>query len=120
PSKFSRLSAMAWVLCLAACAARPVSPIAMRQSGDEQLSCADLAQQRSANRAAAEQLFRDDRDVESNNVAKNVVGGLLGPVGLLLAGSSDLSNEEQVKARALIDRNDHLVYLARKKACGEQ
>jgi hypothetical protein len=38
---------------------------------------------------------------------------------LALVASTDLSNEEQVKARALADRIERLQYLAKQKGCRE-
>jgi hypothetical protein len=88
----------------------------MTQSGDDTLSCPEIKQQMEANRATAEEFARKDKQVEQGNVAKNV-GGVLPGVGLLLVASTDLSNEEQVKVRAMIDRNEQLTYLAKRKGC---
>jgi hypothetical protein len=106
------------LFCLCGCAAREVTPVAMAQAGDEQLSCAAMKQQIADNRAAEAEFFRKDKQVEQENVAKGV-GGAIPVAGLLLVGSTDLSNEEQVKARALADRNERLAYLAKRKGCSE-
>ena len=37
--------------------------------------------------------------------------------GILVAATTDLSNQDQVKARALADRNERLAYLAKQKGC---
>lgn len=87
----------------------------MAQVGDDDLGCPALKQQIAANSAAMDQLLRKDKQVEQENVVKNVAGAML--VGPLAMGSTDLSNEEQVKARALADRNEHLIYLAKRKGC---
>lgn len=81
------------------------------------MDCAALKQQISQNEAAAEDFLRKDKQAENGNVAKTVVGAAIPVVGLLLAASYDLSNEEQVKARALVDRDERLRYLAKKKGC---
>jgi hypothetical protein len=103
-------------MCLSGCAARQVTPVRMTQAGDEALDCAALSHQIQENRGAAAALLQKDKQVESTNTAK-VVAGALPYVGPLFTASTDLSNEEQVKARAISDRNDWLLYLARKKGC---
>jgi hypothetical protein len=107
-------------LTLAACGTRHVTPVSMSQRGDETLTCSELFEELRVNRSDALRLTARDRNVEQGNVAKNVVGGLLAPIGLLLIATSDLSNEEQVKARSLTDRNERLIYLARTKGCQEK
>lgn len=101
---------------LCGCAARQVTPIAMVQTGDEQLDCAALAAEIKNNEVEAGRLQRKDKEVEQQNVARNVAGVVPG-VGLLAIASTDLSNEEQVKARALADRNEHLTFLSKQKGC---
>jgi hypothetical protein len=103
-------------LLLSSCAAKQFAATPMAQPGDAALSCPELKQQISANRATAEEFARKDKQVEQGNVAKNV-GGIVPGVGLLLVASTDLSNEEQVKVRAMIDRNEQLTYLAKRKGC---
>ena len=88
----------------------------MTQPGDDTLSCPEIKQQIAANDMAAGEFARQDKKVEQGNVAKNV-GGVLPGIGLLLIASTDMSNEEQVKARAMIDRNEQLMYLAKRKGC---
>jgi hypothetical protein len=92
----------------------------MTQVGDDQLSCPMVIEQIKANQSAAAEFLRRNKLVEGENTAKVVVGGLLAPIGLLLAASADMSNEDQVKARSLIDRNERLVFLAKSKGCTEQ
>ena len=48
------------------------------------------------------------------NVAKGL-GSAIPYLGLLIAGSTDLSNEEQIEARALIDRDERLQYLSQRR-----
>ena len=104
-----RLPLLAAMCCLGACAAREVTPVAMSQAGDEQLSCAELDKQRAANVQDIDELLKQDKAVERTNV----VAGVL-PLPMLM----DFSNEEQVKARALLDRNERLNYLIKSKGCG--
>ena len=104
------------ILCLAGCAARQVTPVAISQPGDAELTCNSLKQQ-IADASAAEAAYRHkDKQVESGNAVKTA-GSAIPVAGLFLAGSIDLSNEEQVKARALADRIERLAFLAKQKGC---
>jgi len=58
---FCSLSATAAILCLAACAAREVTPVAMSQAGDEQLSCTELNDQLAANVRDVHELLKQDK-----------------------------------------------------------
>ena len=88
----------------------------MEQPGDDSLTCPAIQQQIADNNAASAKYRKADKDVEAGNVAKGVATAV--PyVGLLAAGSTDLSNEEQVQARALADRNERLGYLVKQKNC---
>ncbi len=90
----------------------------MAQPGDESLSCPELQRQIVENRAEAQKYFRKDKDVENGNTAKTV-GSAIPGLGILLAASIDLSNVEQIKARAMVDRDERLTFLARQKNCTE-
>ena len=110
---------LAVVLSLAACASEPPgSPVHMMQPGDEQLSCAEINTQIKANVTASVSLLELHKSIETGQI----VGGFLnaGLIGALLAAKmSDWNNVQQVEARALIDRNERLTYLARSKGCIE-
>jgi hypothetical protein len=105
------------VAVVAACAARQVTPVSMSQAGDDDLTCTQLNDQMTANQKSAADLLRQDRGVEVGNTVKIATGTVLAPIGILIALTADLSNEEQVKARALIDRDERLTYLAHAKGC---
>jgi hypothetical protein len=100
---------------LSGCAAKQFAAMPMVQPGDDALSCEQIKQQITDNGAAEARFEKEDKQVAGGNVAKVVAGGAL--VGPLAAGTIDLSNEEQVKARALADRNEHLAYLGKQKGC---
>lgn len=89
----------------------------MAQPGDESLTCAALKDQLAANEAAAQDFIHKDRQVKQGNVTKVIVGAAIPYVGLLLAASYNLSNEEQIKGRALVDRDEQLNFLAKQKGC---
>ncbi len=106
--------AIAWVL--AGCAPRPVTPVAMVQPGDDAMGCAAIAAESEANRSRAAALLGQDAEVARGNVARGIATAI--PFGgLAAAASMDLSNAEQVQARALLDRNQRLDLLARDKGC---
>jgi len=98
------------------CAAAKVTPVRMSQPGDENLSCEALKQEIEKNTAAAEDFVKRDQRVRDGNVAKGV-GGAIPAVGILLIGSTDLSNKEQIQGRALVDRDERLTYLSKQKNC---
>jgi hypothetical protein len=88
----------------------------MSQPGDQDLSCQALKQQIAENFVAEEKLMQRDHDVMQANTAKGV-GGVVPIVGPLIIASSDLSNKEQIQARALVDRNERLQSLSKQKNC---
>ncbi len=88
----------------------------MAQPGDEQLTCEQLQREIAANELVAKDFVKKDKAVENGNAAKTVLSAT--PfIGILSAMAVDLSNEEQVKARAIIDRNERLVFLSKQKGC---
>jgi len=88
----------------------------MSRPGDEAMSCDAIKQEILANNTAADAFLRKDKRVEAGNTAKTIASAI--PyVGILIAASNDLSNEEQVRARALADRNEQLGFLAKQKGC---
>ena len=88
----------------------------MSQPGDQDLTCQALKQQIADNSAVAQKFIKEDRQVAEGNVAKGV-GGAIPYLGLLLVASTDLSNKEQVEARALVDRDERLEFLSKQKNC---
>ena len=88
----------------------------MSQPGDENLGCEARQQEIAKNTTAAEDFVRRDQGVRNTNVAKGV-GSAIPAVGILLIGSTDLSNKEQIQGRAIIDRDERLTYLSKQKHC---
>lgn len=110
------LAAAVCAAVAAGCAAKQYTAMPMTQPGDDQLTCSQLQQQIADNEKAAGVLVKKDKAVEDGNAAKTVLSAT--PfIGILSAMAVDLSNEEQVKARAIIDRNERLTYLAKQKGC---
>src|SRR5580693_1963147 len=92
------LLAAGLALCVAACAAQPVTPIAISQSADDQLTCSELDQQIKSNQLAAVELLKKNKEVEQTNGAKVAASVVF---SAWLAFSIDLSHEEQIKMRSL-------------------
>jgi hypothetical protein len=90
----------------------------MSQPGDEALTCPQLQQKIADNDAEETRFLAKDKEVERGNVAKGV-GSAVPYVGILIGAQTDLSNAEQVQARALADRNEWLKLLAKRKGCSE-
>lgn len=109
-----RLCGLLLVPLLWGCAARDVTPISMTQPGDDGLSCGEIRRQISANQDEAAVLLEKNQSVDRLNAAK-VVGSIV--LSGWIALSIDLSREEQIKMRALADRNENLAHLAVKKGC---
>lgn len=101
---------------LSSCAAKQVDPVSMVQPGDAHLTCAEIKRQIAANGVAVGKLLREDMAVENQNTAKSI-GSVVPVAGIFIGASTDLSNEEQIKARALLDRNEHLNFLIAKNGC---
>jgi hypothetical protein len=99
---------------LAGCAARHVDPEPMRRPGDESLTCAQLDQQIAADTEQATALEQADHQLENRNIAAGVAMGL---IGIPAAFMMDLSREEQIRYRSMLDRIETLRYLKDQKTC---
>jgi len=111
-----KVACIALAVCLSGCATREYTTVAMAQPGDDALTCGEIQKQMADNEAVEAQHRKADKDVEAGNIAKGV-GSAIPYAGILIAASTDLSNEEQAKARALADRNERLAALAKQKNC---
>lgn len=85
----------------------------MAQPGDIDLSCDELETEMLRNAQEAAALAGTDDRIKQENDAKTVVGVIVAPVLLTV----DLSDAEQVRYRALWDRNENLGRLRREKEC---
>jgi hypothetical protein len=107
-------AAAAFVWPLASCAARQVTPVAMTQPTDDRLTCPEIDQEMKSNQAAAAELLEKNKEVDQANAAKVAASIVLSG---WFALTVDLSHEEQIKMRALADRNEALAALKAKKRC---
>jgi hypothetical protein len=108
--------AMAAVLAwpLASCAARQVNPVAMTQPTDDRMTCPQIDQEMKSNQSAAAELLEKNKEVDQANAAKVVASVVLSG---WFALTVDLSHEEQIKMRALADRNEALASLKANRRC---
>jgi len=108
--------AMAAVLAwpLASCAARQVNPVAMTQPTDDRMTCPQIDQEMKSNQATAAELLEKNKEVDQANAAKVVASVVLSG---WFALTVDLSHEEQIKMRALADRNEALASLKANRRC---
>ena len=110
-----RLAAVAALaLPLANCAARQVTPVAMTQPTDDRMTCPEIDQEMKSNQAAGAELLQKNAEVDQANAAKVAASIVLSG---WFALTVDLSHEEQIKMRALADRNEALAALKTKKRC---
>jgi hypothetical protein len=105
---------LASLLGSAGCAqTKSVAPIPISQQGDQNLTCAQIAQQIRENQIAAVSFATQAEQVEGRNVAFE-----LGTVFTAWAALGiDLSKEDQIKMRSLQDRDQYLAYLKTEKKC---
>ena len=103
---------VAWTL--AGCATKQVTPVSMTQATDDRLTCAEIDQEMKSNQAEAADLLQKNKEVDQANAAKVVASVVLSG---WFALTVDLSKEEQIKMRALADRNEALALLKTKKRC---
>jgi len=111
-----RAAAAALILFVSACAARPVTPVALSQPGDATANCAVLDEQIKRNAVVAAEMLGKDKQVEDANTGK-VIASLV--FGILVGLSIDLTREEQIMMRSLQDRNQYLQSLSRGKGCAD-
>ena len=113
------------VLAILACLAilgcqqhiRQARPIALAQPGDLDLSCDDLAAMQTANAARAAELRKLDEGVAmGNGLAVVISKAMFFPAAL----GVDLSDAEEIEARAFEDRNGRLAEIAGRKRCVEK
>jgi hypothetical protein len=110
--RLAAIAALAWPL--ANCAARQVTPVAMTQPTDDRMTCPEIDQEMKSNQATAAELLEKNKEVDQANAAKVVASVVLSG---WFALTVDLSHEEQIKMRALADRNEALASLKTKKRC---
>jgi uncharacterized protein YejL (UPF0352 family) len=109
--------AVATVL-LTACGTKHVSPVEMSQVSDDRMTCNEIAQEISRNQASVVAFVQQKQGTDAANAAKVASSLLLlGPVGVGISLTIDLSDEERIMVQSLKDRNEALVYMQDKKHC---
>lgn len=109
-----RLIAILSLLAIAACQTRTATPVHLAQPGDEILSCDAIADERNANRASALKLAKLDEGVAVSNAFAMTLSQVWFWPAIF---GVDMSDVEEIEARALMQRNDRLSGLAQRKGC---
>ena len=101
---------------LVACQTRQAQLVPLSQPGDASLKCAEIIGLMADNRAKAAKLAKIDEGIAAGNtIAVAVSRTLFWPAVLAV----DLSDVEQIEMRSLVDRNQRLGEIAKKKGCIE-
>jgi hypothetical protein len=118
----SENAARAFAACVAtvllpACGTKHVSPVEISQAADDRMTCTEIAQEISRNQATVVAFVQKKQGTDAANAAKVASSLLVPAVGLGLALTIDLSDEERIMVQSLKDRNEALVYMQDKKHC---
>jgi hypothetical protein len=111
-----RFFALAFALVATGCAGRASSPIAMVQTGDQELSCSQLRAEVLRNEQQAQTLYDQHKKASDSNIAIGVVGAVLFWPALF---ALDTGTAEKDEARALEGRNSHLSFVSAQKKCSD-
>lgn len=113
-TRFVSVLLLASLLLSGGCAqTKSVAPIAISQQGDQNLTCAQIADQIHENQVAAVNFATQAEQVQGKNEAFEVATVFTAWAALGI----DLSKEDQIKMRSLQDRDQYLAYLKRAKKC---
>lgn len=105
------------VVLVAGCQSRQAKPVHVSQAGDQQLECAQLAEMQLQNRLEAARLAKLDEGVALGNaIAMTLSRAWFWPAIF----GVDMSDAEQIEARALQDRNRRLQEIAARKGCAPE
>jgi hypothetical protein len=111
-----RIFAILAVLAIAACQSRQADPVQLSQPEDKKLACQEIAQLQTANRLQAAKLANLDEGVAIGNAIALTLSKVWFWPAIM---GVDLSDAEEIEARALRDRNRRLTEIARSKHCVE-
>ena len=106
--------AMASIIFLSACAGREATPVQVIQSSDHNLSCSLIHAEANANSDQIRRLIQERAKTNSQNAAVAGVGVILFAPALFALNLKGAAKEE---ANALIQRNQHLLTIAKSKGC---
>jgi hypothetical protein len=109
-----RLLAILGLLAIGACQTRTATPVHLAQPGDGAMSCSEIAGEMVSNRKQAAKLAKLDEGIAlSNAVAMTLSQVWFWPAIM----GVDMSDVEEIEARALMQRNDRLAALAGQRDC---
>lgn len=109
-----RLITILSALAIAACQTRTAAPVHLAQPGDDVLSCEAIAEERTVNRKAALKLAKLDEGVAMSNAFAMTLSQVWFWPAIF---GVDMSDVEEIEAKALMQRNDRLTNLAERKGC---
>jgi hypothetical protein len=101
---------------LGGCAGRDAAPVTVAQTGDQSLSCQQIAAEQQNNATRINALIEEDENAHNSNIAIGVVGALLFWPALF---AIDATDAQEVEIQALKDRTNHLNNLALQKHCND-
>jgi hypothetical protein len=105
-------------LALNGCGGRSARPVAVTQSFDQQMSCAQVASEIEANKVRINSLHKEDADRHGRNAAMATAGVLLIGVGALFLIDDGEAQEKEIQAYTA--RNNHLTQLAATNGCTDE
>ncbi len=111
-----RLLAILGLLAISACQTRTAMPVHLAQPGDDALSCAEIADERLANRKKAAKLAKLDEGVAISNAFAMTLSQVWFWPAIM---GVDMSDVEEIEARAIEQRNVRLAELAKTNGCPE-
>lgn len=109
-----RLIAILSLLAIAACQNRVAEPVHLAQPTDDRLTCTEIAEKRVENRKQAARLVKLDEGVALSNAFAITLSQVWFWPAIM---GVDMSDVEEIEARALQDRNQRLIAIAKEKSC---
>ena len=103
---------LALALC-SGCATKPIEPVSISQSGDDNLTCDQISSQIEDSKRSRAVYEAKQKDTDRNNTVAGIAGLVVGPY--IASSAVDLSNGDQVKIRSINDRIEALEFLRQKK-----
>jgi len=117
-SRSLTLACLALCLVLAGCGGRAARPVAVTQSFDKDMTCAQIALEVDANKKRVNSLHKEDNDRHGRNAAVATMGVLLGGLPALMLIDDGEAQEKEINAYNA--RNNSLMQEAARDGCTEE
>ncbi len=105
--------AIVMLVFVSGCAGRAANPVAVKEAGDNKMSCEDIVSEMSDLDQRARRLMGEQSSKKGKNIAWGIAGLFLFPLWF----GMDLSDAERQDAQAMQDRYRHLDRIYNKKDC---